>query len=85
MATLVNLNRQQMLNMLVKLSEDSCEDWQAWLSAHVFVKMLPTGQALYLLAICDDEGPNPYESENAGWLIVTRVGTTMACEWANWE
>jgi len=82
MATLVNLNRQQMVNMLAKLSEDSCEDWQAWLSAHVFVKMLGTNQALYMLAFCEDSGPNPGENEKAGWVIVTRVGTTMACEWA---
>ena len=58
--------------------------YENWLTAYVFVKMLGPNEALYLVVQYDDEGPNPYEGECCCYAHVKQVGDKVTLAWAEW-
>lgn len=58
--------------------------FEDWLTAYVFVKMLGPNDALYMVVVHDDEGPNPYESECACFAHFMFNGDKLTMRWAEW-
>jgi hypothetical protein len=56
----------------------------AWLAGYTFVKQLGPNEALYLVALHDDEGPNPYEGVCACFAHLRKVNGTLVFTWAEW-
>lgn len=70
-------------------SEDFNNEYESyhedWLAGYTFVKMLGPNEALYLLGINDDEGPNPYEGVCAAFAHITKVEGELKFRWAEWN
>ena len=61
------------------------ENWyEDWLVSYVFVKMLGPTEALYLMAVHDDEGPNPYEGTCADFAHLCVVNGAVTFKWGQW-
>lgn len=56
-----------------------------WLCGFTFVKMLGEHEALYMVCMHDDEGPNPYEGVCACFAHVKRSeGGGFTFAWGEW-
>lgn len=61
------------------------ECWhEDWLAGYMFVKQLGPNEALYVVALNDDEGPNPYEGVCVDFAHLRKVNGTLVFTWAEW-